>query len=112
MQKKMNMRNLLVSILISLLWAAPAVAHGVKKTAKTRIVRNDMQDTQSIEQYLRTRLVGAGFSDIEIVRMPFAARAKDVDGNEVFLLVSPVGTKGDPFLLIVSPDGLSERQLP
>ena len=105
------MRKLLISTVVPLLWVAPAVAQ-VAQSAKPSAAQDDaitvlkpksdqqqnaVQGSQSIEEQLRTRLAGAGFTDIDMAPLSFAVRAKDADGN--------------PVLLLLSPDGVSEWQL-
>ena len=53
--------------------------------------QSDVQGAQLIEEQLRTQLKGARFTDIEVMPMSFAVRAKDADGNPVFLMLSPDG---------------------
>ncbi len=100
------MRKLLMSTLVSLLWVVPAMAHFAREKGKPPVAQhqaaptpkskpdqqqNGMKLSQPIEQSLRNQLGGAGFTDIEMIPLSFAVRAKDADGNAVWLMLSADG---------------------
>jgi hypothetical protein len=94
------MRKLLVSTLVSLLWAGPCVAQGTQimspvppdlesPSSDPDQDQKETQGTRSVEDALRTQLARAGFTDIEMKPASFLVHAKDANGNPVTLLLSP-----------------------
>jgi hypothetical protein len=88
------MRKSLVSTVVSLAWAVPALA----QDAPAQAAAHGQQDVvnrsvQSFEQRVQQRLTKAGFSNIEMVPTSILIRAIDRDGNPV---------------LALSPDSLSQ----
>lgn len=88
------MRRLIISTLVSLVGIVPAVAQG-PAVAQDQIgpklgqQENSSEIEQSVEATLLNRLASAGFTDIEMTPISFAVRAKDADGNPVFLVLYP-----------------------
>jgi hypothetical protein len=85
------MRELLVSTVVSLAWAAPAFAQDAPAQAAAAHGQQDVvnQSVQSFEQRVQQRLTQAGFSNIEMVPTSILIRAIDRDGNPVMLALSP-----------------------
>jgi hypothetical protein len=91
------MRRLVISTLVSLVGIVPSVAQVVQRPAVAQDQvgpKLDQQEDsseigQSVEATLLNRLASAGFTDIEMTPISFAVRAKDVDGNPVFLVLYP-----------------------
>jgi hypothetical protein len=95
------MRRLIVSTLVSLVCAVPAAAQVTEQPTKRADVQDqvivpkangqktDAGSTQSIEETLVTRLVGAGLTDIEIAPFSFVARAKNADGKLLTFVLYP-----------------------
>jgi len=90
------MRRLVISTLVSLVGIVPSVAQVVQRPAVAQDQigpKLDQQDSreieQSVEATLLNRLASAGFTDIEMTPISFAVRAKDADGNPVFLVLYP-----------------------
>ena len=85
------------STLVSLVGIVPAVAQVVQGPAvaqdpigpKLGQQENSSEIEQSVEATLLNRLASAGFTDIEMTPTSFAVRAKDADGNPVFLVLYP-----------------------
>ena len=89
------MRKLLVFTVISLAWVLPALAQDApSQAAAAASAAHGQQDVvnqgvQSFEQKVQQRLTRAGFSNIEIVPTSILVRATDRDGNPVMLALSP-----------------------
>jgi hypothetical protein len=95
------MRRLFISTCLSLIWAIPALAQdappAAPNAAQSQNAPNATQSQddasnevmQSIQQSIQTRLVQAGFTDIQMVPTSFLISAKDRDGHTVMLMVSP-----------------------
>jgi hypothetical protein len=86
-----QMRKLLVSTVVSLAWAAPALAQDAPAQTAAAAGQQDVanQSVQSFEQRVQQRLTEAGFSNIEMVPTSILIRAIDRDGNPVMLALSP-----------------------
>jgi hypothetical protein len=91
------MRRLVITTLVSLVGIVPAVAQVVQRPAvaqdqigpKPDEQENGGEIAQSVAATLLNRLASAGFTDIEMTPISFAVRAKDADGNPVFLVLYP-----------------------
>jgi hypothetical protein len=86
-----QMRKLLVSTVVSLAWAVPALAQDAPAQAAAAHGQQDVvnQSVQSFEQRVQQRLTEAGFSNIEMVPTSILIRAIDRDGNPVMLALTP-----------------------
>src|SRR4030095_8957513 len=91
------MRRLVISTLVSLVGIVPSVAQVVQRPAvaqdqvgpKLDHQEDSSEIGQSVEATLLNRHASAGFTDIEMTPISFAVRAKDADGNPVFLVLYP-----------------------
>ena len=88
------MRKLLVSTVVFLACVVPALAQDAQGQAAAARAAHGQQDVvtqrvQSFEQKVQQRLTRAGFSNIEIVPTSILVRATDRDGNPVMLALSP-----------------------
>jgi hypothetical protein len=84
------MRKLLVSTIVTVAWAVPALAQDAPSQAAAPSAAHGQQDVgnqgaQSFEQKVARRLTQAGFSNIEMVPTSILIRAIDRDGNPVTL---------------------------
>jgi hypothetical protein len=89
-----QMRKLLVSTIVTVAWAVPALAQDAPSQAAAPSAAHGQQDVgnqgaQSFEQKVARRLTQAGFSNIEMVPTSILIRAIDRDGNPVTLALSP-----------------------
>jgi hypothetical protein len=91
----------IISALVSLVWTVPSTAQVTEQLAKPAVARDqvipvpkpeqrqeDSQSTQKTEESLLNRLASSGRTGIEMIPT-FVVRAKDADGNPVFLMLSP-----------------------
>jgi hypothetical protein len=102
------MRRLIISTLISLVWAFPALAQDASpdQSAAPNSAQSQSDPLteviQSLQKSIQTQLAHAGFTDIQIVPTSFLISAKDRDGHSVTIMASPnsitemgQGDKGD-----------------
>jgi hypothetical protein len=92
------MRRLLVSIVVSLAWMAPALAQDVPQDQCTapKADQNEgealKEAVQTIERNLQSRLALQGFTDIQMIPTSYLIRAKDRDGKPVILVLRTEST--------------------
>jgi hypothetical protein len=70
-----------------------------QKAAPPAVVQNQDDDalvksTQAIERSVQTRLVLAGYTDVEMIPTAFLVRAKDPSGHSVMMLLGPESLTG------------------
>ena len=88
------MRKLLILIVASVAWAAPALAQDTPNDRADASADQGQdallsQTVQSVERNVKAHLALVGFTDIEMIPTSFLVRAKDRDGYPVMLVVSP-----------------------
>jgi hypothetical protein len=95
------MQKLIISVLVSLVWTVPSPAQVAEQVTKAVAVQSkvsaapkpeqrqdDGQSTRLTEETLLKRLTSEGLTDVEMIRA-FLVRAKDADGNPVYLMFYP-----------------------
>ena len=95
------MQKLIISALVLLVWTVPSTAQVTEQLAKPTVAQDqvitvpkpeqrqeDSQSTQKTEETLLNRLASSGLTDIEMIPT-FVVRAKNADGNPVFLMLFP-----------------------
>lgn len=95
------MQKLIIFALVSLVWTVPSPAQVAEQVTKAAAVQSkvptapkpeqrqdDSQSTRLTEETLLKRLTSEGLTDVEMIRA-FLVRAKDADGNPVYLMFYP-----------------------
>jgi len=103
------MRKLLKLALVPSLLVTPAAAQIAPEPTKPAVAQDqpvaatkpgpdlpqsDRHSVRKLEEQLRNLLADAGLTDIELMPLSYAVRAKDADGNPVLLMLSP-GTQSE-----------------
>jgi hypothetical protein len=89
------MRRLIISTLVSLVWAFPALAQDASPDQSSAPnpaqTQSDplVEAIQSLQKSIQSQLAQAGFTDIQIVPTSFLISAKDRDGHSVTIMASP-----------------------
>ena len=98
------MRKLFITALVPLLLVTSAMAKMASESTRPAVAQDqsipapkpgpdlpqsNVQNARTLEEQLRNLLEGAGLTDIELMPLSYAVRAKDAGGNPVLLMLSP-----------------------